>query len=61
MTGSATGGMLDNIRNRMPPYVNKGNIMKLGIVALVVGVIYMIYKHIKDTVTNRPYLSLIHI
>ena len=28
MTGSATGGMLDNIRNRMPPYVNKGNIMK---------------------------------
>ena len=56
MTGSATGGMLDNIRNRMPPYVNKGNIMKLGIVALVVGVIYMIYKHIKDTVTNRPYL-----
>lgn len=53
---SGEGGVLSNLRSRMPPYVNKGNMIKLGIVAVVVGIIYMIYKNIKNTITNRPYL-----
>ena len=48
---------IENIKATVGQYATSDNIMKIGVITLVIGIIYSLYKHIKTTLTNRPYLS----
>ena len=48
---------IENIKATVGQYATTQNLVKVGVIILVVGIIYSTYKYIKKTITNRPYIS----
>ena len=51
-----TTGYMDNIRSNVPSFVNKQNMIRLGVLAIVISVVYYGYKYLVDIATSNPFL-----